>query len=57
MIRSGKRDPTMESPTIQSIERRNMSMSGNVLVHHLGAEGTIGVVGIKRVRIPSGWIS
>ena len=53
MIRSWKRDPTMESPTVQSIERKNMSMSGNILVHHLGAEGTIGVVGIETVSIPS----
>ena len=57
MIRSRKRDPTMESPTVQSIERGNMSMNVNVNVHHLGEEGTIGVVGIETVRIPSGWIS
>ena len=57
MIKSMKRDLIMESPIVQSIERRNMSMSGNVLVHHLGVEGTIEVVGIETVRIPSDWIS
>ena len=57
MIKSMKRDLIMESLTIQSIERRNMGMSENVLIHHLGVEGTIMVVGIETMRIPSDWIS
>ena len=57
MIKRMTRDLIMESPTVLNIKRRNMSLSGNVLVHHLGVEDIIEVVGIEIVRIRSDWIS
>lgn len=49
-----ERDPTMETPTCQSIEvKKNVEINASVLAHHLVVKEIIGEAMVKMMEIPS----